>query len=142
MWGEGLSNLADKISYFEYMILLLLTTVVNISKTENISLHGLGTIFSCLFFLKLSLSIIKNEKLFALSKYLAGYSFFLYAIHTPFLGTSLNKISWQIIPLHGLGCLVQFILPALVCVFIGTAIGIVLKKLCPPLYKIFNGSRC
>jgi len=134
-------KIADKVNYFEYAILLAFTAAVNIVNLEDLSLHGLGTIFSCLFFLKLSLSIIKNEKLFALSKYLAGFSFFLYAIHTPFLGTSLNKISWRLIPLHGFGCLVQFIVPSLLCVVIGTAVGIALKKLCPPLYKIFNGSR-
>ena len=140
-YGISFFKLADKIRYGEYAILLLLSAFVSVKNPECVKLHSLGTIFSCLFFLKLSLSIIKNEKLFSLSKYLAGFSFFLYAIHTPFLGTSLNKISYRLIPLHGFGCLVQFIVPSLLCVAIGTAGGIALKKLCPPLYKVFNGSR-
>ena len=66
---------------------------------------------------------------------------FLYAIHTPFLGTSLNKLSFQIIPLHGAWCLVQFIVPHVLCIAIGTGIGIALKKILPPVFAILNGSR-
>ena len=133
-------KIADKIRYPEYAILLLSVLILHIFHLENL-LHGLGTIFSCLFFLKLSLFIVSKEKLFSLTSYLAGFSFFLYAIHTPFLGTSLNKISMRLIPLENVGCLVQFIIPSVLCIAIGTGIGIFTKRFLPPVFKILNGSR-
>ena len=108
---------------------------------ERIKLFGLGTIISCLFFLKLSGRIIAKPKVFSINEYLAGFSFFLYAIHAPFLVNFLNKISYRIIPLHGLGCLVQFVLPPLITITIGTLIGIILKKICLPLFALLNGGR-
>lgn len=131
-------KIADKIKWMEYLVLLVLILIANIN---NYDIFGIGTIISCLFFLKISKLIIEKEKLFSIANYLSGFSFFLYAIHTPFLGTSLNKISWKIIPLHGVWCLVQFIIPCLLCIIIGTGIGILLKKYIPSVFKILNGSR-
>ena len=134
-------KIADKIKWFEYFILLILILISNICFHEEIKFNGISTIISCLFFLKLSGKIIKNEKLFGVTSYFSGFSFFLYAIHTPFLGTSLNKISFKIIPLHGIWCLVQFIVPCIICIVVGTVLGIFLKKICMTLFMAFNGGR-
>ena len=131
----------DKISWLEFSVLLLFEMMILIFFGERIKLFGLGTIISCLFFLKLSAIIVVKPKLFSITRYLAGYSFFLYAIHAPFLVNFLNKISYRIIPLQGLGCLVQFVLPPLITIAIGTAIGITLKKICLPLFVFLNGGR-
>lgn len=132
---------ADKINWISYAVLLSLLLLNHIAFGDKIALHGLGTIIPCLFFLKLSACIIKNNKVFAKAKYLAVFSFFLYAIHAPFLVSFLNKVSYRIIPLHGIGCLVQFLLPVIITVILGTAIGILMKKICPPVFKLLNGSR-
>lgn len=91
--------------------------------------------------LKLSGYFIKNQQFYEKTKYLAGYSFFLYAVHTPFLGTAINKISQRIIPLHGILCLVQFLFAAFLTIVIGTLFGIILNKIFPPLFKVLNGGR-
>ena len=83
----------------------------------------------------------KEPKIYNILEYLAGYSFFLYAIHTPFLGTSINKISQKIIPLHGILCLVQFLLVAFLTIVLGTMTGILLNKICPKLFRVLNGGR-
>ena len=134
-------KISDKIKWFEYAILLLLVLIANIAFSEKIKFHGIGTILSCLFFLKLSHTIVSKEKIYTIASYLAGFSFFLYAIHAPFLMACLNKISYRIIPLHGIGCLVQFVVPCVLCIAIGTGIGIFLKRFLPPIFKILNGSR-
>lgn len=134
-------KIADKIKWVEFGILFLAILIFNIAFAEKIQFYGINTLISCFFFLKLSAIIVSKEKLFAVSHYLAGFSFFLYAIHAPFLGTSLNKLNWRIIPLHGAWCLVQFIVPCVLCIAIGTGIGIALKKILPPLFAILNGSR-
>ena len=134
-------SLADKISWLDFVILISFEMLVLVVFGERIKLFGLGTIISCLFFLKLSGRIVAKPKVFSINEYLAGFSFFLYAIHAPFLLNFLNKISYRIIPLHGLGCLVQFVLPPLITITIGTLIGIILKKICLPLFALLNGGR-
>lgn len=133
-------KISDMLNWIEYAILILLLFIVEIFDFK-INFYGFDLIIKCFFFLKLSGYIIKREKLFRITSYLSAFSFFLYAIHTPFLGTSLNKISHRVIPLHDFWCLIQFILPVLLCIVIGTVIGILLKKICPPLFTVFNGSR-
>ena len=134
-------SLADKISWLDFVILISFEMLVLVLFGERIKLFGLGTIISCLFFLKLSGRIIAKPKVFSITEYLAGFSFFLYAIHAPFLVNLLNKISYRIISLHGLGCLLQFILPPLITIIIGTVIEIGLKKICFPLFVLLNGGR-
>lgn len=134
-------SLVDKISWLDFVILISFEMLVLVLFGERIKLFGLGTIISCLFFLKLSGRIIAKPKVFSITEYLAGFSFFLYAIHAPFLVNLLNKISYRIISLHGLGCLLQFILPPLITIIIGTVIGIGLKKICFPLFVLLNGGR-
>lgn len=131
-------NIADKLKWMELIPLLF---VLSLFEMKQINTFGIGIIISCLFCLKLSMILIKNEKLFANLNYLSGFSFFLYAIHMPFLVTSISKISWKIIPMHGIGCLIQFIIPVVLTIIIGTSIGILLKKVCPPLFVVLNGGR-
>ena len=122
-------SLSDSISWLEFTLLLLLEMIILIVFGERIKLFGLETIISCIFFLKLSAKIIAKPKLFSVSKYLASFSFFLYAIHAPFIIDSLTKISYRLIPLHGIGCLIQFVLPPFITIVLGTGIGIILKKI-------------
>ena len=133
--------IADKLRWYEYVFLIVFITIVTKFYSESIQLCGLGTIITCLFFLKVSGVLINKIKLYELLSYLSGFSFFLYAIHTPFLETTLKKLSLKIIPLQGIFCFVQFIVPCVLVIIIGVGIGIILKKLCYPLFKVLNGGR-
>ena len=134
-------KIADKIKLYEYIFLIALTISFDLLFEGRYSFGFLKTIISCLFLLKLSTYFIKDEKVYEKTNYLASYSFFLYAVHTPFLGTAINKISQKVIPLHGILCLVQFLLAAFLTISIGTLLGICLNKLFPRLFKILNGGR-
>ena len=59
----------------------------------------------------------------------------------PFLGTVINKISQRIIPLHGILCLLQFILASLLTIIIGTVLSILVSKLFPKIFIVLNGGR-
>lgn len=130
--------IVDKIKWIELLFLLFGLSLIQMNKIQD---FGIGTILSCLFCLKLSSILIKNEKIFSYLSYLSGLSFFLYAIHGPFLITLIAKISYKVISLYGIGCLIQFIIPVLLTIIIGTSIGIALKKICPPLFSVLNGGR-
>ena len=134
-------KISDKIKIHEYLFLLILVVMFNIMYDGKYDFGLISTIISCLFFLKLSLYFIRSNKIYSQLNYLSGYSFFLYAIHTPFLGSAINKITQRIIPLHGILCLIQFLLAAFLTIFIGTLIGIALKKICFPLFCLLNGGR-
>lgn len=134
-------SLADKVSWVGVIVIFLIEMLVLIMCNKNFVCFDIFKIVSCLFFLKLSANIIQNEKLFKITKYLAGYSFFLYAVHAPLIINCLNKVSYRIIPLTGIWCLVQFIIPSLLCIIIGTGIGIILSKIYPPLFRVLNGGR-
>ena len=134
-------KLSDKLKIYEYLVLLVLSVIFSIVCEGKYNFGLVTTIISCLFFLKLSHYFVKNEKMYSKLNYLSGFSFFLYAIHTPFLGTAINKITQRIIPLHGILCLIQFFVAAFLTMLIGTFIGIILKKICFPLFCLLNGGR-
>ncbi|MBR4791104.1 MAG: acyltransferase [Treponema sp.] len=134
-------KIADKIKTYEYTVLLALTILFDLLLEGKYNFSFVKTILSCLFFLKLSAIFIKHQNLYGKLEYLAGYSFFLYAVHTPFLGTSINKVTQRIIPLHGILCLFQFLLAALLTILFGTIFGILLNKICSPIFRILNGGR-
>ncbi len=132
-------DVADKIRLCEYVALIALFEIVRVFAKINVGVAE--TIISCLFFLKLSGFIVRQEKCYALSERLAGFSFFVYAIHTPFLGTAINKLSWKIFPLQGVFCMLQFLTAAFLTLALSLAAGIVIKNLCPPLFSLLNGGR-
>lgn len=134
-------KIADKLKIPEYIFIIALTIPSDLLFEGKYAFGFLKTIISCLFLLKVSVYFVKNQAFYEKIKYLAGYSFFLYAVHTPFLGTSINKISQRIIPLHGILCLVQFLLAAFLTIIIGTLFGILLNKIFPSLFKVLNGGR-
>lgn len=50
---------------------------------DHTTSHNFMVIFSCVIVIKLSAVIVRKEKLYSLCSYLAGFSFFLFAIHDP-----------------------------------------------------------
>ena len=134
-------SISDKIKWYEFLCIFILEMICQILIPSKIRIIEIGAIIACLFFLKLSKSIISNKRLFGIAEYLSGFTFFLFAIHNPFIEPVLNKLSYRIIPLHGIGCLFQFIIPTILTVIIGTTIGIICKKLFPPVFTILNGGR-
>lgn len=134
-------NIADRIKIYEYIVLLILCVVFHYCSNGQYSLGFITSVISSLFFLKISYSFISNQRLYTKLEYLSQFSFFLYALHMPFLGTAINKVSQEIIPLHGIMCLLQFIFASLLIIVIGTILSILVSKLFPKLFILLNGGR-
>ena len=97
---------------------------------------------SCLVLLKFSAAIVSNKKAFAAAKYLAGFSFWLFAIHMPFLLNCIQAFWRKILPMtNTFFCMMEYFGVSVLVIVIGTGFGIVLKKICPPLFAILNGER-
>ena len=134
----------DKISWKETAVLYLLSFfyTYKIGNGDHSTEHYFMVICSCVILLKLSALIIKKEKLYAVCSYLAGFSFFLFAIHCPVLNSVVSKLWIRFFPMKNtFFCLLQYFIPTILVVVIGTGIGIILKKICPPLFRILNGGR-
>ena len=134
-------EIADKLKYWEYLILLSIMTILFFVNNGEYYPRLISKIISSLFFLKLSNILINNENCFSILEYLSGYSFFLFAFHTPILGLSINKITQKLIPLHGILCLFQFLLAVTITTIIATCTGILLKKISIKTFSILNGGR-
>lgn len=136
----SLFKIADSISLIEYIVILIVYEFLS----QTIPSFGnafVTTIISSLFLLKISNYLIKNDFLYRCLAYLSSYSFFIYAIHSPFIESVLNKLSWKVIPLKGIGCLFQFILLVLSTVIISTILGMIVKKIFPKLFIFLCGGR-
>lgn len=97
---------------------------------------------SCLVLLKFSAVIVSNKKTFAAAKYLAGFSFWLFAIHMPFLLNCVQVLWRKILPMtNTFFCMVEYFGVSVLVVALGTGFGILLKKICPPLFAVLNGGR-
>lgn len=134
-------KIADKIKMYEYSILFVLEVYFSRMFEGKYDFGSMSTIISCLFFMKLSKIFVQNERIYALLEKLSRVSFFLYAVHAPFLGSAINKITQRIIPLQGILCLVQFLVAVILTVCIGTMIAVFLRKVCLPVFSIMSGGR-
>lgn len=107
---------------------------------NNTNLFSFLVLTDSILLLKLSLYIANNKKFFTIAKYLSNFSFWLFAIHMPFLLRTIQKF---ICRSHGnsLLCLAEYFLTAFLTVATGTLIGIFLRKFFPKLFCILNGGR-
>ncbi len=146
-WGYydiPLFETIDKISWKETTILYLLSFLFTykIGNGINSTEYCFMVICSCVILLKLSAIIVNKEKLYAFCSYLSGFSFFLFAIHHPILNSTVSKLWIRFFPMKNtFFCLLQYFIPTILVILIGTSIGIAIKKVCPPLFRVLNGGR-
>ncbi len=132
----------DRIKWVESMFLLLITCIATFRAENRIVLNNFMIMSGCIFLLKLSKLVLLNEKLTSVLSYLSGFSFFLYAVHLPILGSIIMILWVHFLPMKTpFLCLFEYFGAALLISALGTGIGIALKKLCPPVFALFNGGR-
>ena len=133
----------DSITWIESLALFLLSFFV-----ARLAYGGGGTMYwcavlcACVCSLKLSAAIVAHKKTFAVAAYLAGFSFFLFAIHTPVLNDILRRCWLHLFPMtNGFFCLFEYFGVSLLTVALGTGVGIVFKRLCPKAFSLLIGGR-
>lgn len=146
LWGNYRINVfekIDKINWLEIIFLFLTTFIIsNLNKKYGSILHQCYVFFASIMLLKFSKNLTQRENLYNVLKYLSGFSFFLFAIHTPVLNEMLKKYWLYLFPMkNSFFSLFEFFGVALLNITIGTFIGIILKKICFPLFCLLNGGR-
>ncbi|QTQ16753.1 acyltransferase family protein [Treponema parvum] len=145
-WGifnlQLLENI-DRVSWIEMVVGYIFILVVGrVFITELIFVNEIKILISCIFFLKFSTLILKNEKCFSSAKYFASFSFFLYAVHMPAMLLLFQTIWLRFFPMkNAFFCIFEYFGVTIITIIIGTSIGIILKKKCPSLFSLLNGGR-
>lgn len=104
--------------------------------------YAMKVLFSCLIFLKLSGEISRNQKTFSIAQKLSLFSFFLFAVHMPFLLACVQNLWLYFLPMKTPAfCLLEYFGGNIAIIFLGTFAGFVLRKICPPLFSVLNGGR-
>jgi len=77
-----------------------------------------------------------------LLNHLSMFSFFVYAVHEPFLLAGLRKIMYRLFVPSTAGEIISiYVTTSLLTLFIAVSLGLMIRKYCPNLYKIFSGAR-
>ena len=85
---------------------------------------------------------MKNDTVYSAAAYLSAYSFFLYAIHGPALLDVAKKLWIHYLPMKNtFFCLLEYFGVSFLVIIIGTSVGIILRKICLPLFSLLNGGR-
>lgn len=129
---------ADRITWKQLAVVVIpvMYFVMKNNKSEIIIL------ISCLIMLKFSkLFVEKSEKFFATLKYFDGLSFFLYAIHLPYLLMFFTSKWYSKIPVSPVTDFFEYFGISIIVCVTGTIIGIILRKICPKVFGLINGGR-
>ena len=144
-WGIldfDLFNFVDNMHWTGCSIVFLFILIRTKYFPVNIFILKIIAISSAFIILKISKFIINKQKLFHISEYLAGFSFFLYAIHMPALLQLLQTLWLHFLPMKSPSlCLFEYFGVTILTILIGTMFGILLRKICPPLFSALNGGR-
>ena len=99
--------------------------------------------FAAVFVLiKLSKLFVQNEKFYKVTEYFAGISFFLYCAHYLFLFLNAQVFWINFFPMKNtFWCLAEYFVVWFIVAFVGTGVGILLRKICNPLFVVLNGGR-
>lgn len=132
----------DRIKWYEIGICFIFYCILVFLKLQIPCQILFITFFSSIIVLKFSIILIRKDKFFSVLRYLADFSFFLYAVHMPVLNVIVQKLWIRCFPMNNtFFVLFEYFGATLIIILIGTTFGIILRKICTPLYSLLNGGR-
>ena len=142
-YGIPLFEHIDRISWAEVAVLFALTFLFgNMFDGEKNVMRQFMVLAACLIMLKCAALIERNERAFAAASFLAPMSFWLFAVHNPLLNGFLVKMWLHFFPMTTPArCLAEYFGVTVIVIALGTASGLLLRKICPPLFSVLNGGR-
>lgn len=141
-WGIFDIPLLEKIDRISWCEALFLFAFAFILPSENSVLDLYLNLSSCLLVLKFSSVLCKSESAFGIAYKLNGFSFWIYAVHMPFLINLVIKVWQKVFPqTNPFFCLAEYLSETFLTVAIGLLLGIALKKFCPKLFALLSGGR-
>jgi hypothetical protein len=139
-------QLIDSVKVSDAFLAFILVYIIDlygfITQLQNYRLiHTFSLFFLILLFVKIAGFAVKKEKIFSKLSYFAGFSFWIYAAHKPFVISVIKRLHIKFLPMEGGWILLQFFGDAIVCVGLLMLLAVAIKKYCPKIWAILNGSR-
>ena len=131
---------ADKVKWGEVIFLSLFFTVAKFFDFNT----GTSFLRECAgIVLLLKLSGIMASNRFNMQKDLSHFSFFVFAMHAPFLSNTIIVLGIKLLEHCNIAIvfLLQYIIPPFLVFLLCVAVGKLLNKCTPPLFAILNGGR-
>ena len=131
----------DKIRWYDVLIAFFLGFIIFWFYRDSFS-YFLYLFSGIIALLKLSDILVKNENIFAYTKWLVPYTFFVYAFHMPVLVALVKHLTLRILPVESYGgvfCLLQFIFACAIDIGLSLLAAVVFKKLLPRIFDILSG---
>lgn len=144
IWAKSdfdIFELAGKIKWYEIIpVFLGLWLILWKFQRFPVTTVTLMAFADFLMLMKFSQILIKNEKVYNALVYFSTYSFFLYAVHIKILRAIIRTVWIKVLPMtNGFFCLAEYFGVTILMIASGIGLGILLKKICPPLFNILNG---
>lgn len=143
---EYIMQLIDSVKVSDAFLAFILVYSIDlygfITQQQNYRLvHTFSLFFLILFFVKIAGFAVKEEIIFSKLSYLAGFSFWIYAAHKPFVISVIKRLHIKFLPMEDGWILLQFFGDAIVCVGLLMLLAVAIKKYCPKIWAILNGNR-
>jgi surface polysaccharide O-acyltransferase-like enzyme len=131
----------DNIKTFDAAIMYMITIITSLFFREKIAIiSAINIIVGIIFFIKLSYGFIRDSKIYKILTWLEQYAFWVYATHGIALAIMI-KLSVKIMPMNNGWLLIHYFIVTLLCIFILTGIGIIIRKIFPKIFATLTGDR-
>jgi surface polysaccharide O-acyltransferase-like enzyme len=133
----------DKIKNISFYLYPLIVIIDLLTKGSNYNylISRLGILFGIAFFFNLVSYLLNNGKI-KVNAFLSASSFFIFAIHMPWLLSPIKKIFFKLFePTSDLPLTLFYFMVPLLVVFISLILYYLLKRFCPAFTKIIIGGR-
>jgi hypothetical protein len=145
-FGSNKRNIIDdmgKVKYLLYALypVLVMADLLTENHAANPFIHNAGRIAGIVFWVNLAAHLLRTGKV-RVSRFLAAASFFVYAIHEPFMLSPIRKITYAILnPQSDLTITALYFFVVLVVVLIALELYYLLKRFMPKFTTIITGGR-
>jgi surface polysaccharide O-acyltransferase-like enzyme len=145
-FGSNKRNLIDdmsKVKYWSFVLypLLVIADLLTKKYAGNIFIHHAGIIAGIVFWFNLVAYLLKAGKI-GVSRFLTASSFFVFAIHDPFVLPPIRKVLYAVLnPQSDLVITTLYFFVVLITVLIALGLYYLLKRFLPKFTAIITGGR-
>lgn len=129
-----------KISYFLYP-LFVIADLCTIHDNYNVFIHNIGILFGIVCCFNMASNIIQKKQMPNIA-FWSSASFFVFAIHDPWILTQLRKVTIALFsPINDISLLFFYFMNVLLTVIISVFIYVIIRRIIPRLAIMITGGR-
>lgn len=131
---------AEALTYYAYPMCVI-ADIFTIHNSFNVYIHNLEILLGIVFYFNLARCIVDNCQLKNID-FWASASFFVFAIHDPWLLTQIRKIVISIFhPVNDISLIFFYFANVVLTALVAVIIYVTIKKICPNFIAVITGGR-